>query len=279
MSTFKTILLFVKPTGTAKDAANALKHLLKKYNLNIEIYKENKTKFKEKTLAFVIGGDGTYLGAAKALYGYPIPIVGINLGHLGFLTELDTEEVHTYLTNILNNKGEREQRPYFELTIMRNNKIALEAAPFVNDAVILRHPEGKMAQISAYVKNRLMIKHARSDGLIIATPTGSTAYNPSIGGPILHPETNALTISPICPHTLSFRPVVIPPFDVRIELEGQDKMLLSLDGRTNINLQPKDNLIIKRSSYNFTMLHIKERNFFQTLRSKMSWISCKNESI
>lgn len=229
----------------------------------------------ETTLAVMLGGDGTFLLSTQALYGRHIPITGVNLGNLGFLAEASANNLLQHLDTLLMcNKRHQEQRPYYiaEFTDTKGNVVE---APFVNDAVLHREACQKMVHFTLHAQlrgtDRLMTS-TRADGLIVSTPTGSTAYNLSTGGPVIHPDTDALVLAPICPHALSFRPVVMPPAAIRVTLEDSEGTL-SLDGQQWQKMTPGTEVVIKKSNHTFTILHTQQRNFFHTLRQKLGWDS------
>lgn len=272
---FSHALLFPKPeTPEADSATQKLTEKLTGLGLECHVIHDLSaplpTTPEENTLAIVLGGDGTFLLTAQALYGKNIPLTGVNLGHLGFLAEASANNLLEHLDNLLNSAGHTETRPYFRANLTLSDGTQA-SAPFVNDAVLHRKSSGKMVNFTLHAKHKLMTT-TRADGLIISTPTGSTAYNLSTGGPIMHPETDALVLAPICPHALSFRPVVLPPCDVRITLEDSPATL-TLDGQPWHDITPGAEVTITKAPHHFTILHTQERNFFHTLRQKLGWDS------
>jgi NAD+ kinase len=267
---FEHALLFVKEDEAATAAAERLQVMLEQRFIDVHTVNGSLPEV-DNALAFVLGGDGTFLTAAQKLYETDIPIAGINLGHLGFLTELDEANLDEHLDTLLGADATVEQRPYHACTLSRQGKALWTDVPFINDAVIQRQPDHRMIQLSVTVKEQTVIQHTRADGLIISTPTGSTAYNLSTGGPILHPAVGGLVLAPICPHTLSFRPIVIPPFPVMMTLESEDQALLSLDGRRTSPVKPGDIMKIHQSPHQLTLRHARPRSFFTTLRHKLGW--------
>lgn len=273
MSAYHHIIVFPKPNDThAERVASVIADICTQQGLDVTL-RDAVTKdalTTPKSLCIVLGGDGTFLAAAHTLYGASIPLVGINFGHLGFLTELEYNDAENLITEVLTENGAREQRPYYELTITRNSAPVEQPMCFINDAVIQRHPDNKMLKFNINVRDKKMVENARADGLIISTPTGSTAYNLSASGPLVHPELNGLILTPICPHTLSLRPIVIPPYNVNVTLTNE-RGLLSLDGKETLEIQPNDTVSIQRSSYSYTIYHVHEHNFFTLLRHKLGW--------
>lgn len=272
---FTHALLFPKPdTDKADRAAASLKEKLTGAGLHTHVIYDLSQPLpdvpEESTLAVILGGDGTFLLTANALCGKNIPLTGINLGRLGFLAEGSAKDLMAYLDNVLNGKTHAEVRPYYEATLTLPDGTT-HIVPFINDAVLHRESSGKMVHFTLHAMDKLMTS-TRADGLIISTPTGSTAYNLSTGGPIMHPSVDALVLAPICPHALSFRPVVVPPKDVRLTLEDSPATL-SIDGQLWHRLTPGAELTVTQSEHAFTILHTTRPHFFRTLREKLGWDS------
>lgn len=213
----------------------------------------------------VLGGDGTFLNAATRLYGTECPIIGVNLGHLGFLTSGTLE---TLTDDLKKDSFKVNERAYFKATLSRNGKNIWEG-PFLNDTVIQRNADEKMLNL-VVESNEWRVLKMRADGLILSTPTGSTAYNLSAGGPIMHPQVDGMVISPICPHNMAFRPVVVPPSALRIINESAAAHL-SVDGRKTIPLQAGDVVIVEKTEHVLHMLVSEDYNFFDVLREKFGW--------
>ncbi len=263
--TIKNILLFVKNTPEAAIVANEAEKRLADYP--VAVYRwdwQTPPPDVEHALCLVIGGDGTFLAAAHQLHGRDIDLAGINLGHLGFLTDLDATHLDVHLKRLLAADAPVETRPYFTCCAPDG------CDAFINDVVIQRQPDEKMLHFSVWVNDQL-VTTSRADGLVIATPTGSTAYNLSAGGPVLHPELAGLVLAPICPHTLTFRPVVIPAVPVTLRLESADTAALSMDGRRTIHLHTGDSVKVTASPHRFRLRHANHMGFFGVLRQKMNW--------
>lgn len=269
-------------TPEAQDVAAALVEVFKKRDVT-SVFGGNpseKPQVFEKSVkveelaatvdvVLAIGGDGTFLAAARALYGSSVPLLGINLGHIGFLSEIDIHEAFDELADeLLSNKLAVERRPFYTAQLLENGK-ALWAEPFFNDVVIQRNADEKMLQLQVDVDGEAM-SESRADGLIIATPTGSTAYNLSTGGPIVHPRMDGLVLAPICPHKLSLRPIVIPPAEVEVRLQS-DTAHISLDGRKALPMAQTQRLVVTPSGQHLRMLKGKGTNFFHLLRHKLGW--------
>ena len=223
-------------------------------------------------LIIVVGGDGTLLHTARALADHPVPMAGINLGRLGFLTDISAERAVADIEQILEGNYSRDDRPIVDGIIRRDGSpIASDLA--LNDVVLHKADGGRMIEFETWVGGTFVSLH-RADGMIAATATGSTAYALSGGGPILHPDLGGLTLVPICPHTLSDRPLVVPD-QYRIELvlrghsdpEGQ----VHWDGQQRSPMQPGDQLEICSQGRSTTLLHPPGYDYFALLRSKLHW--------
>jgi NAD+ kinase len=222
-------------------------------------------------LVIVAGGDGTLLSAARLAGPLGIPILGVNFGGLGFMTELQPEELYTALTRVLRGAYTIEEREALRVRFRRGRKILGEYA-LLNDAVVTKTALARMLLIELRIDAELVATYT-SDGLIIATPTGSTAYNLSAGGPILDPRMSAFVIAPICPHTMSYRPLVVPG-SVRIEVTLRsvtEEAYLTLDGQVGFPMRPKDAIVVDRHPRAVRLLRVARRGFFEVLQRKLHW--------
>lgn len=286
----KNIALVLKP-GTPEIAAmvNRIGHFLKGQNIQVYCSKENKAELKGVNtlkpklvstddlkkyaqLILVLGGDGTFLRAAHTVFGTTIPIIGINLGKLGFLTEINPADLETSLEAVLHGHLHIQKRAFYEASHYRGGKL-LAHKPFVNDAVLQRNADEKVIQYAAFIDG-LYMSSARVDGVIVASPTGSTAYNLSAGGPILYPTLEGLVLLPICPHKVSYRPVILPPVAIKIELRSE-RCLLSLDGQPLGKMKKGDFVIITPSHHKLHVATTSQKNFFDLLRAKLGWDSAR----
>jgi len=224
-------------------------------------------------LCVVLGGDGTLLHASYVLEGEPVPVLGINLGSLGFLTEVPRPEVHAMLERVLEGDFTLEPRMKLRVHLHRgpDHKKILDGE-VLNDAVINKGAMARIAGVDAFIDD-LPVTTYRADGLIVSTPTGSTGYSLSAAGPILYPTMNAVILTPICPHTLTQRPIVVPD-DRKIELRldaDAEEMYLTLDGQTGLPLQPGDRVQIKQSKNKLLLVKNPALDFFSVLRTKLKW--------
>lgn len=225
-------------------------------------------------LVIVIGGDGTFLSAARSLVDYSVPLLGINVARLGFLTDLNPLELPEPLDAILAGHFQEEQRFLLKTSIVREDTTVFEATA-LNEVVVHKCNIARLIEFETYIDNHLVYRQ-RSDGLIVSTPTGSTAYALAGGGPILHPGLEAMVLVPICPHTLSNRPIVVD-MDSRIEIalgEGdQAEGHLTCDGQTTLALLPGDRVMIEKKPRRLRLIHPTGYDYFATLRSKLGWNS------
>lgn len=220
-------------------------------------------------LVVVLGGDGTFLRATKLLETRSVPILGVNMGSLGFLTEIKAEELYDALESTLRNKMLRIERSTLHATVVRRSGKKISYHAF-NDIVVERRPTANIVDLSIYV-DHFFISTIKADGIIIGSPTGSTAYGLAAGGPILSPEVKAITVTPVCPHTLTNRPIILPDHQrIRVELnQGADRAFLMSDGQRVGDLQQTDVLFISKGANSVVMLSPATRNYFDILRTKL----------
>jgi NAD+ kinase len=226
----------------------------------------------EIDLAIVIGGDGTLLSIARHLAPFNVPVVGVNQGRLGFLTEIPVEQMTDELARILDGDHQIERRLLLSAEIMRRGKIAHSASAF-NDVIVTKGELARMIEFETFI-NGEFVNSTRGDGIIIASPTGSTAYAMSAGGPILHPTLPAIALVPICPHTLSYRPIVVGSDSViEIVMSGAPDQLahISFDGQASERLEDGDRIYVRRAAAAVELIHPAHRSYFQVLRAKLGW--------
>ena len=222
-------------------------------------------------LVVVAGGDGTLLAVARDAAPLGIPILGVNLGSLGFLTELQPDEILEGLRAVLDGAYVVESRQMLRVRPVRDGQIAEEYA-LLNDAVLAKSALARMIVIDVRVDGDPVARYT-SDGLIVATPTGSTAYNLSAGGPILDPRMRAFVIAPICPHSMTYRPLVVPgevTIEVVLHSDGE-AVYLTLDGQIGFPMEGGDSLSIDAHPSPARLVRILSRNFFEVLRRKLRW--------
>lgn len=222
-------------------------------------------------LAIVLGGDGTMIAVSRLLGARKVPVVGVNFGSLGYLTEFSIDELFPVLEEVLAGNVSTDSRTMFDVVARRADERLMEGA-VLNDAVINRGANSPIVELDCWIESQF-VNRFRGDGLIISTPTGSTAYTLSAGGPILHPATKAMVITPICPHALSNRPVVVPDtVQLEIELITRGKeVVLTLDGQLHVPLDAGDRVTISKSDRGLELIKPAKRNYFEVLRDKLKW--------
>ncbi len=230
-------------------------------------------------LVIVVGGDGTILHAAHSLIQKEIPLLGINLGRLGFLAEISPSEIEKQLGQILSGEYEEAQRIVLQASLIRDGK-TIGSCCAINDVVVHAKQMVRMIEIESRV-NKQYVNTLRADGYIVATPTGSTAYALSGGGPILHPNIDAIVLVPICPHTLSNRPIVVDAHSrVEILLSGENRhtALASIDGQIDMDFMPGDTIVIEKCKHVLRLIQPKNYDYFDVLRVKLRWSTSPNNN-
>ena len=222
-------------------------------------------------LLVTLGGDGTMIGAARFIGDRQIPVLGINFGFLGYLTEFTLDELFSALEGLAEGNFHLDRRMLLDVKLTRGGK---EAGTHrgLNDAVISSGAPVRMIEVECQI-NGMFVNTFRADGMIVATPTGSTAYSLSAGGPIVHPSMSAILLTPICPHMLSNRPVVMPG-DSLVDLffrRAKEELMLTIDGQVPIHLLPGDQVRVQRSRTTFDLIRPTNRNYFEVLRTKLKW--------
>ncbi|MBI3264919.1 MAG: NAD(+)/NADH kinase [Acidobacteria bacterium] len=225
-------------------------------------------------LILVLGGDGTLLAMADrmAVSRCDIPILGVNFGGLGFLTEVTLPELYKALESTLAGTAPTEERLMIRAAIMRGGEINSDRQA-LNDVVITRGAMSRIIDLSVSIGGEFVARF-KADGLIVATPTGSTAYNLASGGPILHPAVDAFVLTPIAPHTLTNRPLVISAAsELRIQplMEADEETILTYDGQTAVALQQHDTVVITRAPFRLRLVHAATRSYYEVLRQKLKW--------
>lgn len=283
----KKIGLFVKPRDAAatKLAGTLTEYLLKRYDAVLSASHSVGLVLKSKVaaatieeirnecqLVIAIGGDGTLLAAGHSVSRRNIPLIGINLGRLGFLVDIQPEQSANILDKILEGEHTVEERCMFRATHTHGGRV-LKKYDVCNDVVIKHKSSARMIEIETKADNRLL-NVMMGDGVIASTPTGSTAYALSSGGPLIEPTLDAILIAPICPHALTNRPIVLSAMrEVTLIYTRNNSggALVSIDGQTNENLNPGAHVAIKIADYKMRLIHPMSHDFFQTLQLKLGW--------
>jgi NAD+ kinase len=222
-------------------------------------------------LILVLGGDGTTIATARLIGETEVPVLGVNFGGLGYLAEFRIEELYTGLESILAGNYRLDKRVMLDVELLRvEGRVTRNRV--LNDVVINKSALARIIEIEANL-NQQFVNSFRADGLIVSTPTGSTAYNLSAGGPVIFPSMNAVVITPICPFTLSNRPIVVPDdavIELRLKTDQQD-VALTLDGQVGFPLKVEDRVVISKSKTTFNLVQPMNRNYFDVLRDKLRW--------
>ena len=284
---FKTIGIITKPQAeSAKQTLESLFAFLKKKNCTVLLdeqipdainsYQFNKCSRKELgeqcDLCIVVGGDGTILNAVRSLAHANVPLLGINVGRLGFLADISPDELENSLSEILDGSYREEQRLLLETQVLRDGKTIFSADAF-NDVVVHIRDVARIIEFETRI-NDAFVNHQRGDGMVISTPTGSTAYALSAGGPILHATLDAITLVPISPHTLSSRPIVVDAnslIDILIFNTKEGIAQVTCDGHLSTDLHVGDHIKVQRKTDKITLLHPKQYDYFEILRAKLHW--------
>ena len=288
----KKIGVFCKPKApSATDILGRLITWLRKQNyyifldtgtaaiINETSSYERREISQQADLLIVLGGDGTLLSVARVAHPHNIPILAVNLGNLGFLAEISIDELYPTLENILAGKFEIENRMLLNACIWRNGE-KVEDHNVLNDVVINKGVVARVINLQVLVNGQYMTSY-RADGLIIATPTGSTAYSLSAGGPIIHPSMHTLVLSPICPFTLTNRSILIPDQSIiQVKLAAEyDDVRVTLDGQEGYDMRAGDILKIKKTKTSLQLIRGPNKNYYQILRDKLHWGSQNDEVI
>ena len=222
-------------------------------------------------LMLVLGGDGTMIATARMIGDHEVPVLGVNYGGLGYLAEFRIEELYSALESILSGNYRLDKRVMLAVELLRD-EVSVTTNRVLNDVVINKSALARIIEIETFF-NGQFVNSFRADGLIVSTPTGSTAYNLSAGGPVIFPSMNAVVVTPICPFTLSNRPIVVPD-DAEIELilkTDQEEVALTLDGQVGFPLKVEDRVKISKSRTMFNLIQPSNRNYFDVLRDKLRW--------
>jgi len=221
-------------------------------------------------LAVVMGGDGTMLNIARILSSYDVPLIGINQGRLGFLTDLSTDTMLETLTEMLEGQYTTERRMLLSAEVLREGKRIYSALAF-NDVVLYRGMSSGMIEFQVAI-NQEFVNRLRADGIVMTTPTGSTAYALSSGGPILHPSLDLIALVPVCPHTLSNRPIVVgPDACIEVNLISSSEVRVQCDSHSYFDLEQTDKVLVKRFAKTVRLLHSANHSYYRMLREKLGW--------
>jgi len=223
-------------------------------------------------LVIVLGGDGSLLSAARTMARFETPVLGINRGRLGFLTDISPDEVSELVPAVLEGRYEREERFLLDVNVEREGKVVARADA-LNDVVLNSGTSAQMIEFELSIDGEFVYRQ-RADGLIISTPTGSTAYSLSGGGPIMHPSLDAMVLVPMFPHTLSSRPIVVKGDSViRLDVLERNRIHppVTCDGQVNMTARPGDAVVLRKKPHRLTLLHPLGHSFYASCRDKLRW--------
>ena len=269
----RVLIVYRGQTPKAEKLAHEVKAWLADRKIKAWIQAQS-PKFKKAPavdLAIALGGDGTYLDTARSLGEQKAPILGVNLGSLGFLTETRVENLYATLLLTVEGKMQKRPRSTLDVKVKRKGKILWQGRA-LNDAVLERGPNSHLIDMKI-CSDEMLVSHLKADGLIISSPTGSTAYNLAAGGPVLHPEVATMTLTPICPHSLTSRPLLFPDrMELSIQiLEERHTANLTVDGLLVATVTSADEITIVRSKIDHYVLRKPSHNFFTLMREKLKF--------
>ncbi len=226
----------------------------------------------EADLVIVVGGDGSLLSAARTLAKYDTPVLGVNRGRLGFLTDITPDEISQQIPRVLEGGFERESRFLLDAEVRRDGEV-VGRGEALNDVVVNSGSSAQMIEFELYIDDTFVYRQ-RADGLIVSTPTGSTAYSLSGGGPIMHPRLDAIVLVPMFPHALSSRPIVVDGnSEIRLDILARNRIHppVTCDGRANMKARPADSVHIRKYPHGLTLLHPLGHSFYASCRDKLRW--------
>ncbi len=273
----KKIGLVVKNDSKAQKKAQEISAKLGDQCLIIDVNQSDKSKISEDLFSIVVlGGDGTFLSAARFISNYDIPLMGIKFGEVGFLAETLEDKLFDALDALLSNEFSIGIRERLKVTVKRDDKVKT-TVDVLNDAVINKSALSRLASCAVYIDSKYITTY-RADGLIVATPTGSTAYSLAAGGPVIHPSVPGIILTPICPFTLTNRPLIIPDSaSIEIRLEGNPSdILLTFDGQEGVEIDSKDRIYLEKSENPIKMVSLNDQNYFNVLKARLMWSGGKS---
>jgi NAD+ kinase len=278
----KKIGLVIKSDAKAKRKADELERWLRSRKIEIIRKKTAEPGQKNDTdsllpapsdldCIFVLGGDGTFLSAVRWIGDQNIPILGIKFGEVGFLAEIAEEKLYEAAEKVLKNDFILRPRMRLSVIVSRQNEI-LARETVLNDVVINRGALARLAHIETYIDDHYLTTYS-ADGLIVATPTGSTAYSLAAGGPVIHPAVPGIILTPICPFTLTNRPLIVPEsVNIKIRLvKGASDIILTFDGQKGLEINDRDVIVIQKGPHPIHLITLPDRQYFDILKNKLKW--------
>ena len=283
MSKAQTIGLIVKPVLEAQQTADRLERWLAEHRIAVErinpTFSDRGTsdaqartpKPSDLFCLFVLGGDGTFLSAVRWIGDTPLPVLGVKFGQVGFLAEITAEDLCSAAEAVLRKDFAIQKRMRLAVTVIKNQRERYHDI-VLNDVVVTKGTLARLAHVETYIDNHYLTTF-RADGIIVATPTGSTAYSLAAGGPVIHPEVPGIIMTPICPFTLTNRPLVIPDrAQIKMTLEKHSSnMILTFDGQAGMEINHSDSVLIQKSPHPVHMIKVPGSEYFDILKAKLRW--------
>ena len=270
---YKTVgIIFNESKSKAKEYSSAITKWLLTKNIKVKQISEHLTKNPSIDFIISLGGDGTMLRASRIASGFAIPIMGVHLGTLGFLTDTDTNEIYESLEGVLKNGIHCQERIMLDIEFQSNRKIIKTTA--LNDCVIRSVYDGRLASIDAFINGNFLCNY-KGDGIVVSTPTGSTAYSLAISGPIVYPTLSIFIINPISPHTLTHRPMIVSSENILefacSKTTKKHDLVVSIDGQENYTLKKNQKVKIKLHPKPAKFIKTHKNCYFETLKTKLNW--------
>ena len=272
MSNYKRIGLVVKNDEKAEATAIKLQKKLEKQCVIIDVRNSKSADMPEDLMCLIVlGGDGTFLSAARFIGHRDIPLMGVKFGEVGFLAETTEDNLDKALERLLKGDFIIRERSRLDVKVIRDGRQVIDV-DVLNDAVINKAALSRLASCAVYLNSQYLTTY-RADGLIVGTPTGSTAYSLAAGGPVVHPAVPCIILAPICPFTLTNRHLIIPDSTcIEIYLKGSpEDMILTLDGQEGFEMDPEDRILIKNSQHALHMISFKEQSYYKVLKTRLKW--------
>jgi NAD+ kinase len=264
--------LVIKNDATAEKNGRALEKRLGDRCVKVDVRQSASHDIPDDLLCIIVlGGDGTFLSAARFIEDRDIPLMGVKFGEVGFLAETTEDSLQQAVTSILEGKYLVRKRSRLDIKVVRGDEQIIDV-DVLNDAVINKSALSRLASCAVYLDATYLTTY-RADGLIVATPTGSTAYSLAAGGPVVHPAVPSIILTPICPFTLTNRPLIITDSTkIEIRLEGSpEDMILTLDGQEGFEMDPGDKIFIKKSRNDIKMISFEDQSYFKVLKTRLKW--------
>jgi NAD+ kinase len=272
VESLQRLIAFLRGRGLNIIIGDHIEHLLDNTYLHDARICSRKMIGEVSDLIIVVGGDGSLLAAARTLARYDVPVLGVNRGRLGFLTDVSPDEIELRVGEVLDGQYRIEKRFLLDAIVKRNGE-PIGAGDALNDVVVNSGTSAKMIEFELYIEGEFVYRQ-RSDGLIVSTPTGSTAYSLSGGGPIMHPRLDAMVLVPMFPHTLSSRPIVV---DGNSEIKlvicdtNGSAVPVTFDGQVNLTAQPGDVVYVTKKPHKLKLIHPLTHSFYASCRDKLGW--------